>query len=111
VEAEELQELQLASSYESMAVTAAFRDLVSWLQESAESLELKCATADAEDKQHFEAYFSAWQQRKMVVAGIKQRVENQIKRKNVLEEEIHNERQPSGDPAFHPGDTNLRGYA
>lgn len=111
MEAEEAKRLQLALSYDSMVSTAGFRDLVDWLEKSAEALELKCASAEPEDKHHFQAYFAEWQQRKMVLAGIKQRVRNQIELKTALEEEEKNER-PSSDTRFDTGgsDRSLPGY-
>jgi hypothetical protein len=111
VEAEEAKRLQLALNYDAMASSPGFRDLVGWLDESVEALELKCATAEPEDERHFRAYFSEWQQRKMVVAGIKQRVRNQIETKIALEEEVKNER-PSSDTYLDTGgsDRSLPGY-
>lgn len=110
MEAERLQALQLASNYEAMASSMAFRDMMVWLDEATESLELKAAQANPESKEHFQAYFTEWQQRKLVVQGIKNRIAVQLELKTELEDEVLNERPTSGDPAFYSGSTQLPGY-
>lgn len=92
MEIEEVLALKLATAYKSMSGSAAFKDLIADLEESAESLELKAASAKAESRQHFEAYFTEWQQRKLVLAWIRKRVSDQLAIKTELESREQNER-------------------
>ena len=82
MEAEDAQRLQLATAYIAMSGSLAWRDLVSDMESACESMELRAAMALPEEKAHFEAYFTEWQQRKLVLAWmIRQHSKQFLKRK------------------------------
>jgi hypothetical protein len=107
-ELEQASTIRLGGSYEALQNSEAFTDLIEFLEASCISLELKLAGISPEDKQFFHDYFMEWQQRKMVVMGIKARMENSISLKKQLEEELTNER--TDDLGSSRTDTALPGY-
>lgn len=99
MEIDEILALKLATAYKSMSGSAAFKDLMGDLETSAQQLELSAAQALPESRQHFEAYFTEWQQRKLVLAWIRKRVNDQLAVKTELEERERNERTNDDDLA------------
>lgn len=109
MEAEQLQLLQMATAYTSLETSMAYRELMAWLEDSVESLEMQCAQVPPESKDVFHDYFTLWQQRKKVVNGIKIHVAEYLKAKQDLEDELNAEK-PEVDEHQFGGDIRLPGY-
>lgn len=109
MDSEKLELLRMATAYDSLSRSDAFRDLIAWLEDSVQTVEMQAATALPESKQHFEGFFTLWQQRKKVVNGIKIHVQEYVAAKKELEEELNNER-PDNTSYSPSGDTSLSGY-
>lgn len=109
MDSEKLAVLRLATAYDSLSGSLAYKDLIAWLEDSVESLEMQAAQVPPEQREHFHDYFTLWQQRKKVVNGIKIHVSEYLQAKKDLEEELQNER-PSEPHDFNSGSTSLPGY-
>jgi hypothetical protein len=111
METEQAEQLRLASSYDSMASSLAFKHLIAWMEDATEESELRAANVPPEEKEHFHEYFMLWQQRKLIVTSVKAKVQSYIEYKQQLEEEMKNERPNDlGYASSGSGDYTLPGY-
>jgi hypothetical protein len=100
-----MDEIFMAKAYEEMSNSMAFKDFLQWADDKVEEAELIAATLKPEHREHFQAYFSAWQERKKFVSELKQRLEDC---KSLIKE--HHERPEYGDPVSDPNPYPLPGY-
>ena len=63
------------AAYAQMYGTWAFQDFLEWLEDAVEAAANRAASLKPEQREHFQAYFMAWQERKKLVAEIKVYIE------------------------------------
>jgi hypothetical protein len=84
-----------SANYHQMFNSWAFKDFLKWLEERVEHYEGLCASANPQSREHWEAYFRSWQERKLVLREILQHIEDN---KQQIKEQEENER--SSEPAL-----------
>ena len=89
-------DLILAAAYADMADSMAFKDFLVWLTEWVEEAESRAASLKPENKEHFESYFMAWQERKKLVAELKHHIE--------IAKQVHKEQHLERPSAEYSGD-------
>lgn len=110
MESEDIENLRLASSYQSMSDSLAYQELVAWLEQECKKAELLVAQVPVSDKDNWHLHFLSWQRLVEVTASIKNRVESFVEFKEVTEKEIKDDER-SSSPISHSYDSALPGYA
>lgn len=94
-------DLLMAASYVEMSQMASFRDFMERLRKWTDEAESELENLNPEQKEHYQAYFVKWQQRKLLVRLITDHIEAMIR----LKKEQHE--RPSdtdtGDPTLYTG--------
>ena len=90
-----MDEFLMAKAYEDMTNSMAFKDFMQWVDDRVEDAEVRAAAISPLQKEHFEAYFMAWQERKKFSVELKQRLEDC---KSIIKEKNERPSNEYGDP-------------
>src|ERR1700744_6333961 len=93
------------AAYAQMYGTWAFQDFLEWLEDAVDAAANRAASLKPEQREHFQAYFMAWQERKKLVAEIKNHIE--VSKERTTSSDGNPE---SGDPYPAGTSTHFPGY-